>query len=87
VTIEVRDQDLGNLKLSSTEAKLDFAIGMYTGRRLSMGKAAHVAGLTYPAFLQELGRRGICVNYTPEDFAHDLDVIKVAETKHRDDRR
>lgn len=73
--IEVPDQEFGLPKLSSTEAKLDFSVGLYTGRHLSMGKAAKLAGLSYPAFLQELGRRGICVNYSREDLAHDLKVI------------
>jgi predicted HTH domain antitoxin len=81
VTIEVPDQALGSIKLSSTEAKLDFAIGLYTGRHASMGRAAKVAGISYSAFLQELGRRGICVNYSVEDFAHDLKVMETAESK------
>jgi predicted HTH domain antitoxin len=44
MTIEVSEQDLGALKLSPAEARLDFAVGMYTGRHLSMGRAAKVAG-------------------------------------------
>jgi predicted HTH domain antitoxin len=84
VTIEVPDQDLGSLKLSSAEARLDLAIGLYTGRRASMGKAAKVAGVSYPAFLAELGRRGICINYSVEDFEHDLRTLEVAEQKSRE---
>lgn len=82
MTIEVPDQDLGHLKLTTAEAKLEFSIGLYTGRHLSMGKAARLAGLPYPAFLKELGRRGIPVNYSSEDLAHDL---KLLETMDRPD--
>lgn len=76
MTIEVSEQDIGSLKLSPAEAKLDFAVGMYTGRHLSMGRAAKVAGLSYPEFLQELGRRGISINYSDTDLDHDLKVLE-----------
>jgi predicted HTH domain antitoxin len=79
VTIEVPDNELGSLKLTSAEAKLDFAVGLYTARHASMGRAARIAGISYSAFLQELGKRSICVNYSSDDFAHDLKVIQKAE--------
>jgi predicted HTH domain antitoxin len=84
VTIEVPDQQLGSLKLSATEAKLDLAIGLYTGRHLSMGRAAKVAGVSYSAFLQELGKRGICINYSSEDLAHDLKLMEAVDAKTRE---
>ena len=79
VTIEVPDAELGSLNLSSQEARLDFAIGCYTGRRVSMGRAAKVAGVSYSEFLHELGRRGISVNYSSEDLMHDLKVLRDAK--------
>ena len=57
-------------KLSPQEVRLDFAVGMYSGRRVTMGTAAEVAGLSIPE--RELGRRRIPVNYTAEDLAYDL---------------
>ena len=58
--------------LSPEEARLDFAVGMYSGGRVTMGTAAEVAGVSVPEFQRELGRRRIPVNYTAEDLAHDL---------------
>ena len=87
MTIEVSEEHLGALKLSPAEARLDFAVGMYTGRHLSMGKAAKVAGIPYAEFMRELGRRGICVNYSEEDFLHDLKVLETLRQKAGDDRR
>lgn len=84
MTVEVSDAELGSLRLSLAEAKLDFAIGLYTGRHLSMGRAAKVAGISYSAFLHELGKRGISVNYTQDDFAHDLKVMEAVEAKARE---
>jgi predicted HTH domain antitoxin len=81
VTIEVPDADLGSVKLTSAEAKLDLAIGLYSGRHLSMGRAAKIAGISYSEFLQELGRRGISINYSSEDLAHDLKVMEAADAR------
>jgi predicted HTH domain antitoxin len=80
VRIEVPDQDIGSLKLSKAEAKLDLAVGLYTGQRVSMGRAARVAGISYSAFLQELGKRRICLNYSVDDFAHDLKMIEAVDS-------
>lgn len=59
-------------KLSPQEARLDLAVGMYSGGRVTMGAAAEVAGISSPEFQRELGRRQIPVNYTAEDLAYDL---------------
>jgi predicted HTH domain antitoxin len=86
VTIDVPEIELGALKLTSAEAKLDFAIGLYTGRHASMGRASKIAGIAYSAFLQELGRRGICINYSTDDLAHDLRLMERVEGKASNDR-
>jgi predicted HTH domain antitoxin len=78
VTIEVLDRELGLSKLSAADVRLDFAIGLYTGRHLSMGKSARLADISYSAFLQELGRRGISVNYSADVLTHDLKIIETA---------
>jgi predicted HTH domain antitoxin len=87
MTIEIPEHDLGAAQLSPSEAKLDFAVGLYTGRHLSMGKAAKLAGISYTSFLHELGRRGISVNYGEKDLLHDLNVLDAARAKRADDRR
>jgi predicted HTH domain antitoxin len=81
VTIEVSEADLGSVKLTSAEAKLDFAIGLYTGRHLSMGRAAKLAAISYSEFLRELGRRGISIHYSSDDLAHDLKVMEAADAR------
>ncbi len=58
--------------LSPEQARVDLAVGLYSGRRVTLGTAAEVAGLSVPEFQRELGRRRIPVNYTAEDLAHDL---------------
>ena len=59
-------------KLSSQQVRLDLAVGIYSGGRVTIGTAADVADLSIPEFQRELGRRWISVNYTAEDLAYDL---------------
>jgi predicted HTH domain antitoxin len=59
-------------KLTSEQARLDLAVGMYSSGRVTMGTAAEVAHLSIPEFQRELGRRRIPINYTSDDLAYDL---------------
>jgi predicted HTH domain antitoxin len=48
---------------------------LYTGRQVTLGQAAQVAGVAYVFFLRELGRREIPLNYSLEDALHDMSVV------------
>ena len=72
MTIELPDKELGSLRLTNEQARVDLAIGMYAGRQVSLGRAARIAGISYTDFMHELGKRGICLNYTIEDVEHDM---------------
>jgi predicted HTH domain antitoxin len=76
MTIEIPDEDVASISLKPSEARLELAIGLYTGRQLTLGQAAHFAGVPYIFFMRELGRRGICLNYSMEDALHDLSVAE-----------
>ena len=57
------------------EARLELAVGLYAGRRVSLGRAAKVAGVSYTEFMHEIGHRGLCINYTVEDASHDMAIV------------
>lgn len=76
MTIEIPDQDLGSISLSPSEGRLEMAIGLYTGRQITLGQAAQLAGVPYVFFMRELGRRGIALNYSMEDALHDMDMAE-----------
>ena len=76
MTVEVPNAALGAHRFSNEEARIDYAIGLYSGRKVSMGKAAKIAGIGYIAFMRELGDRGICLNYGVEDLEHDLATLE-----------
>lgn len=81
MTIELPDVNLGSQPLTSAQARLALAIGLYTGHRVSLGRAAKVAGIPYIAFMDEMGRQGICLNYTKEDLAHDFEMAEKLSRK------
>lgn len=70
--VEIPDQDLGSISLSPSDGRLELAIGVYTGRQLTLGQAAQLAEIPYVFFMRELGRRGIALNYSMEDALHDM---------------
>ena len=81
MTIELPDVNIGSQPLTSEQARIELASGLYAGRAVSMGRAARIAGISYTDFMHELGRRGICINYGVEDFEHDMQVLKELAAK------
>lgn len=76
MTIELPDVMLGSQPLTSEQARIDFAVGLYSGRHTSLGHAAKMAGMPSVLFMQELGRRGICRNYTIKDALQDVAHVR-----------
>ena len=76
MTIELPDVNLGSPPLTSEQARLDFAVGLYSGRHASLGHAAKMAGMPKVLFMRELGMRGVYRNYTVEDAQHDIAMIR-----------
>jgi predicted HTH domain antitoxin len=76
MTIELPDVKISSQPLTSEEARLVFAIGLYTGRHASLGHAANVASLSKICFMRELAKRGIAMHYRTEDVEHDLQMAE-----------
>jgi predicted HTH domain antitoxin len=74
--IELPDVELAGLGLTREQARVELAAGLYAGRQVTMGRAAKIAGLSQAAFLRELGKHGICVNYAEEDAQHDIARVR-----------
>ena len=72
MTIELPDQEVAGLRLRPAQVRLELTIGLYAGRQISLGRAARIAGVPYASFMHEIGRRGLCINYTVEDAEHDM---------------
>lgn len=62
-----------SLDLDAAELTMLVASRLYEEGRLSLGQAAELAGLSKPAFAQELGRYGVSLfNYPASDLARDI---------------
>ena len=69
LTLQVPD----SLDLDAAELTMLVASRLYEEGRLSLGQAAELAGLSKPAFAQELGRYGVSLfNYPASDLARDI---------------
>lgn len=75
MTIQVADHLVAGLNLTEDQIKFALALGFYIDDRVSLGKAAELAGISKSAFLDELGKRRIPVRYDLEDLANDLKTI------------
>lgn len=75
MVIEVRDESLRGLQLTEAQALVDFAVGLFTERRITLGRAAEIARSTQLDFQRELGRRGIPIHYDVEDLHADLQTL------------
>lgn len=61
----------------SPMALLELAVTLYETDRISLGRAAEVAGLPYARMVDELGRRGIAtVRYTVDELDRELAHVR-----------
>lgn len=54
------------------EAKLERAMQLLRERKISIGKAAELAGITIYEVIEAMGRYDVYFDYTPEDLRRDL---------------
>lgn len=74
--IELPDAELESLRLTREQARLELAVGLYAGGHVTMSRAARVSGVPYATFMQEVGRRGLCINYSEQDALDDIEHLR-----------
>lgn len=74
--VELPDAALEGTGMTPELAKLEVAVALYRDRKVSMGRAARLAGMPRPMFQHELGKRGVTVDYDVEDFEQDLKTLE-----------
>lgn len=75
--IAVPDEALGNIALDPREARVHLAVGLFVDKKVTLGQAARIAGLSQAEMLRLLGDRRIPIHYGPSDLAHDLRMAEV----------
>ena len=73
--VQLPDAALIGTGLTSDQVRLEVAVALYRDRKVSMGRAAQLAGLPRIPFQRELAKRGVTVDYDVAEFEEDLRVI------------
>lgn len=73
------DELTQGLDLTPEHARMDMAIGLYAERRVTLGRAAKIAGMVQAAFLRKLGELRIPVHYDLGELEEDLLIVRETE--------
>ena len=81
MVIDIHDEALRGLELTESQALVDLAVGLFTERRVTLGRAAEIARQTQLDFQRELGGRGIPIHYDVEDLQADIQTLAALREK------
>jgi predicted HTH domain antitoxin len=73
------DDLLSGQNLSERDLMLHLALGLYIDDKVTLGRASRIASMSIPAFMDELGKRKIPINYDVEDLEADIQTLKSLE--------
>ena len=75
MNLTLDDQALAEANLDDNALRLELAIALYQGNKLTLGQASRLAELPRMIFQRELGSRGEAINYDEEEFLKDIKNI------------
>lgn len=75
-TLEIPQGVLDAAQMNTHELRRELALALYAQRRLSLGKARELAGLSLWEFRQWLGLRRIEAHYDAADVQDDLATLR-----------
>jgi len=76
VTFELPKFVLDSARLTVPELKVELAVLLYQQRRLSIGKARELAGMTLWQFRQLLASRQIGPHYGIDEYREDVETLR-----------
>jgi predicted HTH domain antitoxin len=77
--ITLSDELVKGLDLSPEHARRDLALGLYAERRITLGRAAKLAGMIQSEFLRLLGELRIPMHYDLPELEADLQMVRESE--------
>ena len=75
--LEIPQDVLDSARLTTTGAKIELAVHLYAQKRLSIGKARELAGMSLWEFRQLLASRRISPHYDAADLEQDVATLRV----------
>jgi len=80
--VAVPEELLRGVQLSPSEALIDFAVGIYSEGKVTLGRAARIAKMSVSDFQRLLGERRIPMHYDVHDLEQDLMVVREQADDH-----
>jgi len=75
MTLTLESPALDELHLTQGDWLRDLAIGLFVDQKITLGRAAEIAGMSQTDFMRQLGEHGIPMHYDEADFESDLETI------------
>lgn len=75
LSLEIPRDVLESARMTVAEAKLELAIALFAANRLSLGKAAELAGQPVAEFQMHLGTRHLGPHYSTDDAREDRETL------------
>lgn len=72
MTLVIPDEILLEARLSPSELRVELAVFLYEKKRISIGKARKMAGLSLIEFQKSLAQRNVYIHYDLEELETDL---------------
>lgn len=78
-SIEIPKDILRATRMTPAELRVELAITLFQGNKLSFGKAREMADMDVWTFQQLLGSRGISPHYDVSDYEEDIETLSEME--------
>jgi len=75
---EIQDV-LGVQRNLAGEIMKRLAVSLYAERKISLGKAVELSGVSYPSFMELLGDFGVYLDYDEDELISDLETVRRLE--------
>ncbi len=76
MVLELPEDWLMRKDYTEKDFRIDTAVLLYQRQIISLARAARWCKMTRLGFQKELGKRGVAINFTVEDFQTDLETLK-----------
>ncbi len=72
MSLVIPDDVVRATRMSAADLRVEIATLLFLDDKLTLGQAAHFAGMSQPDFQDVLGRRRIALHYDVQDFRDDV---------------
>ena len=81
MSLVIPDEVLEAIEMSEPELLREIAILLFKEKKLSLGRASHLAGMNLLEFRRELASRRIAVGYDISEFKEDLKTLETMDSE------